>query len=194
MDLIAPVSEVFNTIWTQFSRTWKNKERCPQVFSLFRIVNTKLEKRWNEYKKSLRNKQPIKEYFHGTALHCDITATGKVCDRVDCAICGISSYGPDSKCIGSNSGLRFGEGFYLAPNSSKSDDYAKENQNGYRALLLCKIIPGKSCTFNSDTTRRLPDCDTLYVEGGTKFNKDPEIVVKKTEAVLPCYIIVYKKN
>ena len=193
MDLIDPVSKVFSTVWTQFSRTWNKKERCPKVLSLFRIVNTELEKRWNNCKKLLGNKQPIKEYFHGTALHCDITATEKVCDRVDCAICGISSYGPDSKCIGSNSGLRFGEGFYLAENSSKSDCYTKENKNGYRALLLCKIVPGNSCTFNSDATSTLPDCkcDTMYVQSGTE---DPEIVVKKTEAVLPCYIIVYKRN
>ena len=180
----------------QFSKTWKKLERCPQVHSLFKIVNTKLEKKWNEYGKLLGNQVSVEQYFHGTALKCNITATGKVCDRVDCAICGISSYGPDSRCIGSNSGLRFGKGFYLAPNSSKSDIYTRENKNGCRALLLCKILPGNICRFNTDatSTSRLPDCDTLYVEGGTEDNKDPEIVVKKTQAVLPCYIIVYKKG
>jgi hypothetical protein len=162
---------------------------------VFAISNQSLEKKWEEYRRSLGDDvQESKQFFHGTSLTCDITNTQTLCDDGNCGICGISSHGMDPDQIGSTiTRHRYGNGYYFAEHSSKSHDYT-EGAHGYRGVLLCDILPGKQYIVSDDISLSgLPEgFDSVYGQIDTKFSL-PEIAVYNPTAVMPRYIIVYKE-
>merc|ERR1711890_89233 len=44
---------------------------------------------------------------------------------------------------GSNRGQLYGRGIYCAECSSKSDEYAEQNGDGIRCMMLCRVTLGK---------------------------------------------------
>ena len=144
--------------------------------------------------------QRFEEHYHGTTLKCNIMATNKLCNDGNCGICGISNTGLDREMIQTNITFqRFGHGFYLAPNSSKCHDYtqgASQGAYGCRAMLLCDVCPGRKYLLktNSEQLTGPPrGFDSVYGQAGGKLNY-PEIVVYNPDAVMPRYIIVYRKD
>lgn len=178
----------------KFSSSWE-KGSCPRVSFVFSITNPTLEKKWRAYGRTLRSKGK-EEYFHGTTLACDITATRTLCSDGNCGICGISCEGLDPQYIRKNIDFqRFGHGFYLAPNSSKCHDYT-QGANGYRAMLLCDVFPGKKYPLEKKVqTLNRPPSGYNSISGmvGDELHY-PEIVVYDPRAVMPRYIIVYQKD
>ena len=160
---------------------------------VFVVSNTVLESRWNAYKQKLSD-QTVKEYYHGTKLTCNLATPP--CNGGTCGICGISNTGLDRRCIRKNIMFqRFGHGFYLAPNSSKCHDYT-QGAHGYRAMLLCDVLPGRKYNLTTDnvTLKGPPHgYDSVYGQMGGSL-KYAEIVVYNPDAVVPRYIIVYQKD
>ena len=160
---------------------------------MFVVSNPFLEKWWSDYVETLQD-QTVEEHYHGTKLTCDLSKMP--CKSKECGICGISKLGLDQTRIKSFPHFqRFGKGFYLAPNSSKCHDYT-EGANGYRAMLLCEVCPGKKDHLqqnNKQLSSPPQGYDSVYGEVGGSFNY-PEIVVYKPNAVKPRYIIVYQKD
>jgi len=191
-------SEEFEKVSAIFTSTWhKQKGSCPNVECVFVVSNSALKKRWNTYRKQLQSEhQTVEKHFHGTTLMCRITLTRTLCTDQQCGICGISSFGLDRNYIGKNiSFQRFGEGFYLAPNSSKCHDYT-EGTYGYRAMLLCDVCPGNKYQLKiTDQSLQGPPSgfNSVYGQVGTDLNY-PEIVLYNPEAVMPRYIILYKRD
>ena len=184
----------FSRVSQQFTRDWnRRKGTCPKVDCVYVVSNSALEVRWRAHKQNLQN-QIVEEYYHGTTLVCNLSSMP--CTNADCGVCGISSTGLDRRCIRKNFNFqRFGHGFYLAPNSSKCHDYT-QGANGYRAMLLCAVCPGrKYClqTDNVDLKGPPSGYDCVYGQEGSSLNY-AEIVVYNPDAVLPRYIIVYKKD
>ena len=164
---------------------------------VFVVTNPTLEGNWKRYRQQLRIKT-CEQYYHGTSLSCNITSLQKLCANTSCGICGISSDGLDTKLIRQNIQFqRFGHGFYLAPNSSKCHDYT-EGANGYRAMLLCDVYPGRKYTLE-ETSQNLTSpprgYDSIYgVVTANSVLNFPEIVVHNPHAVMPRYIIIYRKD
>lgn len=184
----------FDRIVGKFNSAWQ-KGLAPRVHQIFSVENTILKRKWEAYRRSLRD-QTIKEYFHGTLLSCNISVSQKPCADGNCGICGVSCDGLDINCIRKNIDFqRFGHGFYLAPHSSKCHDYT-EGANGCRAMLLCDVCPGRKYRLESNSqhlTDPPPGYDSVYGQVGSKLNY-PEIVVYKPEAVLPRFIIIYERD
>ena len=97
---------------------------------------------------------------------------------------------------------RFGQGFYLAPNSSKSSDYCSVSGSGdttnYTAMLLCEVAPGKKHFLRHSLTTLQgppPGCHSVY--GKSKFlffNGDlnyDEIVIFESRAICPRYVLLF---
>ena len=187
-------SEEFAEISARFTKAWK-KGQCPPVDQVFVITNSTLQRKWNAYKYRLQD-QSVEEHYHGTTLTCNIMATNRLCNDGNCGICGISSIGLDREMIRMNITFqRFGHGFYLAPNSSKCHDYT-QGAYGCRAMLLCDVCPGRKyqLTTNSQQLTGPPQgFDSVYGQVGGKLNY-PEIVLYNPDAVMPRYIIVYRKD
>ena len=162
---------------------------------VFAVYNRSLEYRWTTYKQSLRD-QTVEEHFHGTTLSCNITASRSPCRNGNCGVCGISCTGLDPQYIRRIIDFqRFGQGFYLAPHSSKCHDYT-QGANSYRAMLLCDVCPGRKYRLETNSQHLRgppPGYDSVYGQVGSKLNY-PEIVVYKPQAVMPRFIIIYRKD
>lgn len=173
----------------------KTNGSFPIISAIFYVTNPTLTRQWENYRETLTQKKS-EPHYHGTKLTCDIMSSQSLCSDGNCGICGISSAGMDRNCIGRNIGFqRFGSGYYLAPNSSKCHDYT-EGANGYRAMLLCDVLTGRKYNRQQNgqnMTGPPPGYDSVYGKVGDKLNY-PEVVVYKPEAVLPRYIIVYRKD
>ena len=182
----------FTTVSQKFTAAW-TKGQCPSVNFVYVVSNSTLQSRWSKYWQTLRD-QTVEEYYHGTKLTCNLAQLP--CNSQDCGICGISSSGLDRRCIRKNINFqRFGHGFYLAPNSSKCHDYT-QGANGYRAMLLCDVCPGKKYPLKTDNVElKGPPhgYDCVYGQVGGSLNY-AEIVFYNPDAVLPRYIIVYQKD
>ncbi len=165
------------------------------IVTIFRIFNPKQKNIFTKYTSSLANKATEK-YFHGTLTQCDVANQKSACSTNKCGVCGISRKGFQASMIATNIPrfTRFGKGFYLAPNSSKCHDYTQGIVD-YRVMLLCTVAPGNKYTVQNDQktlTAPPQGYDSVYGAKGGSLNYD-EIVLYKSESILPKYAIVYKR-
>ena len=181
-DLFKKVSKKFKDAWKQ------GGGHKPSVSLVFEISNFNLEKNFKKYQDGRAEEcRNTCEHFHGTTLACDVPTTHKFCENGECGICGISSSGLDRSYITRG---RFGPGFYLTPHSSKADEYTSDQV--HRAVLLCDVCPGRQFTCKKDDVDfHLP---RGYDSAVSCTLPSPEIVVYEQDAVMPRYIIIYKKN
>ena len=199
-DIIHLASKsVFDQITTQFKSDWAQaKGVAPEVRAVFEIQNETLESKWRAYKASLPfYYQTGEDHYHGTKLCCDISSKQDLCTASDCSVCQISEFGFSEGKIRQNIPhfQRFGRGFYLAPKSSKCHDYT-QGAHTYRAMLLCKVLPGNKYKLRKDdSSLHGPPSGyhSIYGETGASLNYE-EIVLPKADAILPKYIIIYRKD
>ena len=185
----------------KFTKEWSSKKgKCPSVEKVLAIVNPALEDAFCEYKKTLpRWHSKSKQCFHGTKLKCMLNRFQTQCTGDQCGICGISRQGFQQECIRDRF-QRYGQGFYFAPNSSKSHDYCSKPDNGkYMAMLICQIAPGKEHNLRKNMTDlKEPPKGYHSVHGRRKsllFSSDlnyDEIVVFSGDAACPRYVLLYK--
>ena len=184
----------FETVAAKFRSAWQ-KGVVPTARRILVVCNESMERKWRAYQSTLTNKT-VEEHFHGTSLSCNVSASQAPCQDGNCGVCGISCEGLDREHIKKNIDFqRFGHGFYLAPHSSKCHDYT-QGANGYRAMLLCDVCPGRKYQLQRNSqhlTGPPPGYDSVYGEVSSKLNY-PELVVYEPEAVLPRYIILYQKD
>lgn len=201
---VKPSSEEFKKIKQKFEGGWCSKKgRCPTVQLILSVVNPTVEKAFYDYKDSLPPSYVHSEmYFHGTRLSCHIDEYQSPCSNVDCSICAIAKQGFHKTYIRRHRYQRFGQGFYLAPNSSKSSDYCSVSGSGdttnYTAMLLCEVAPGKKHFLRHSLTTLQgppPGCHSVY--GKSKFlffNGDlnyDEIVIFESRAICPRYVLLF---
>lgn len=199
-----PSSSEFKKVNGQFTKSWcKKKGICPTVFSILGIINPAVEDTLSAYRQTLpRGHSSTEMYFHGTHLDCKLFLDEfhTLCTGHSCGICSISRSGFLPEEIRRDRFQRFGHAFYLAPNSSKSNDYCTKQCNvRYTAMLLCEVAPGKKHILRTNmTSLREPPNGYNSVYGKSKFlffagdlNYD-EIVIFKPEAICPRYVLLYR--
>ena len=193
--MVGRQSAEFTRVSGSFCSSW-TKGTPPSVEAVFTVANSYLQRKWAEYKQTLGRHNTVENYYHGTTLTCDVAASQTPCSDGNCGICGISSSGLDPQYIRKNIAFqRFGNGFYLAPNSSKCHDYTK-GAHGYRAMLLCDVLPGRKYILvnnKQNLTSPPPGYHCVYGQVGSDLNY-PEIVLYERHAVMPRYIILYKRD
>ena len=204
---LGPEASEFISLKEMFRKNWsKDKGPCPRIKAILRIINPALCERYQKYCSELSWwYRGTKQYYHGTQLSCDITEYLELCSSDSCGVCGISRSGFDPNRISRNHWQRFGGGFYLAPNSSKSHDYPLHRRNsslpartGMRGLLLCDVAPGRRYSLRHNEPKlQGPPKGYDSVHGKSKFlgffgdlNYD-EIAIFNPHAVFPHYIILY---
>ena len=198
-------SKLYETLCKKFERDWDPaKGPCPAISTILRIVNPSLEAGLNKYSESLPWLYHSKEqYYHGTKLECKITDYYRLCGGSSCGICGIATNGFDHSRISRCSWQRFGSGFYLAPNSSKSHDYPRNRaigtNGGIQALLLCDVAPGRKYKLRQNANNMTAPPEGYHSVYGKRkswwrdsvLNYD-EIVLFEPYAISPHYIFVYR--
>lgn len=150
---IEPSSEEFINVKQKFINSWSLKKGvCPKVEKILAIVNLALEDAFYEYESTLnlpriRLYPKSKQLYHGTNFNYMLHRYQMSCTSGQCGICGISVTGFQFNCI-RDRWQRYGQGFYFAPNSSKSHDYCSKPDNGkYMAMLVCQVATGKEYTL-----------------------------------------------
>ena len=197
----------YRELQARFSKKWsKGKGRQPEIISILKIVNPFLDKRLNQYLESLpQGYRKKKRYYHGTHIKCDISEYLQPCPDSDCAVCSITRQGFDSNRINPDRWQRFGKGFYLAPNSSKSYEYPRPHKRKmtklpYRVLLVCDVARGRRYTLHeNEPYLQGPPSGYHSVYGQAKWlfnikhspdlNYD-ELVVFNEAAISPSFIIL----
>ena len=199
-------SQTYKDLSKKFQKTWaKAKGPCPPVITIVKIVNPMVAERFERYRSKFLVYRGIEQHYHGTTLCCDLANYAELCDDPNCGACGIARRGFDPQRINLKAWQRFGKGFYFAPNSSKSYDYAANNRIGatvrdkntrYNAVLVCDIAPGRKYGIRYHTPhlpKPPPDYNSFHgkskgIMGKGELNYD-ELVIFDYEAICPCYII-----
>ena len=200
-------SKKYRDLCKRFQKDWaKEKGPCPSIIAIVRIVNPMVAERFNNYRSKLPAfYQGIEQHYHGTTLCCDLANYAELCNDPNCGACGIARRGFDPQRINLSAWQRFGNGFYFAPNSSKSYDYAAGNRFGatvrdknthYNAVLVCDIAPGRKYDIRYHTAQLAtppPGYNSFYgksksIRGKGELNYD-ELVIFNHEAICPRYII-----
>ena len=198
-------SRQYERIKGSFRDTWcREKGRLPKICLILEIVDPTLEGRLKAYIANLPPRYThTEELYHGTSFKCSMPRDDP-CSHPACGACGISKKGFDPDRISSQAWQRFGKGFYFAVNSSKAYEYPlslyrSAKQPHYRCLLMCEIAPGrKHYVYQDEPFRKGPPRGCHSVQG--KANSSPnglnyeEIVVYKTEAVRPRYILILQNT
>jgi len=109
---------------------------------------------------------------------------------------------------GSNAGMLYGPGVYLAENCSKSDEYAQDDQSGIFqglfAMLICRVTCGRMlCTteLSPDVNQLVAKCTGPSAEyncvcGDRKkaVGTYREFIVQNNDLVYPEYVIIYRRE
>ena len=201
---LTPSNRAYGLISRTFRESWcPRKGQCPEITSVFAVVNTNTEQSFIQHIVDLRKQRApthIEQYLHGTTLSCDIMHTEVPCVNDSCGICGIVSRGFDEQLIASNipTWMRFGMGIYLASNSSKCHEYTR-GAHGLWAILWCDVLPGNKQVIAppddfkfSHMIQPSQGYDCVYGHQGC-LNYD-EIVFYHRRAIMPRYVIVYEKD
>ena len=197
----------YKELQKQFSKTWcKKKGPQPEIYSILKIVSPFLEQRLSAYSNSLpRHHRKKKRYYHGTRITCNLLEFLQPCSDANCAICCITQKGFDPSKISSRYWQRFGRGFYLAPNSSKSYEYPLAGRTegipttlSFRALIVCDVVPGRMYTLRkNDPSLEGPPHGYHSVYGKAKWfwfkiSSDldcDELVIFDEAAIRPSFIL-----
>eukprot|EP01012_Entosiphon_sulcatum_P008762 TRINITY_DN14810_c0_g1_i1.p1 TRINITY_DN14810_c0_g1~~TRINITY_DN14810_c0_g1_i1.p1 ORF type:complete len:527 (-),score=47.87 TRINITY_DN14810_c0_g1_i1:12-1388(-) len=189
------IKQQFESTWT----AWGGK--FPTVISIFSVFNPNSYQRYMQYQTHVAHRNHGKpnerRLFHGCALECQLLRTERFCASTTCVACNICLKGFEKRPTRFNT-LQFGNGFYFAFHSSKSDKFARNSESvpGYRMLLLCKVTAGRPASIDRDTpSLQAPPNgfdSVLAVVGPQAKVTQPEVVVYNCDAALPAYIIIYK--
>eukprot|EP00731_Ephydatia_muelleri_P002210 Em0001g2210a len=188
-------------ICSNFRMDW-TKGQCPDLDYVIEVFCGQTQKRWKDYKARLASKgspTTVEQYYHGTAIKCDIFVSMSTCNQSGCSICGISREGFNKKHLGKNYPLskNFGEGFYFALHSSKSHNYTQGSQN-HRAVLICDVLPGNKYTVTTTqphlTAPPVGYDSVHFVPNQHTRLKYPEVVLFEEASILPRYIILYTRD
>lgn len=202
LSRLDPKKAEYKRAHKQFTSTWVKYHPVPEPAAIYAVSNHSVWEAFQKYIKRLRandSDATTDYYFHGTTLQCDILSTDSCCSDVNCGICGIVTRGFDKRLIGKNIPRfkRYGDAFYLAPNSSKCHDYTQGIESvGMRAQLLCVVACGTKFETKRDHThfKTAPQySDSVYGQSGGTLNYE-EVAVYESQAILPEFVIVYNKN
>lgn len=198
----------YSSIKNQFLSSWLNSDNGePRLERIYWIcLSDEVHRRYDLMEKAIGN---VKRRFHGTSQRpsCMFGTDPSVppCHGQDCNVCSICLQSFRLNKASSGGGtrmyLRYGEGLYFSPVSSKSHDYNGGSERDYnsdgrkwRAMFLCNVAVGKSFVTKVGT---LPsqDCppqgfNSVVGEAGLDLNY-PEVVVYEEAQAIPTYLIIY---
>lgn len=115
---------------------------------------------------------------------------------------GILKTGFKLSAAGKSTGTMFGYGIYLAECTSKSDEYARDDNGGtypgLMAILMCRCFVGKphvvhdSGDYISDA--KAAGCDCVIGDRESKVGTYREFIFFDERQVLPEYAVIYKRQ
>mmetsp|Transcript_36115 Transcript_36115/g.100254 ORF Transcript_36115/g.100254 Transcript_36115/m.100254 type:complete len:135 (-) Transcript_36115:121-525(-) len=122
------------------------------------------------------------------------------------AVADISTSGFRIDLAGTGAGSAFGPGAYLAEASSKSDEYARPDEDGLYTMLICRVCLGKvartersvwedtSARDLVETVKQGDSYDSLLGDRESFRGTYREFVVYNPDAIYPEFILTYRRT
>lgn len=195
-------SDEFRNIQKFFMSGWYQQGdtgyRSLTEFQITRIENRSV---WGKYK--------IAEYEHTNPIRQRHNWHHSLCHKENEYLCwhgtekikatngenGIAEVGAKIYYSGTGSGCMYGQGFYGANQSKKSDQYSG---HGWSTMLLCGFNMGKTyhtMTHHQDSRRPPTNYDSIYAAGrvaNSGHQIHDEFIVFDSDQVYPYYIVEYR--
>lgn len=188
-------------------------------YAVVSVLHNKNLELWKQYCRARRRIQNRKVHQRIKSLTCDFdrSSLGEVDPSIQEFLLfhGTKPTAAESICntgfrvsnAGSKTGLLYGRGLYFAECSSKSDEYAQDDEHGiylgFYAMLLCRV----SCGNMLETTQKAPN--TEYLEHRCKGTDTPfqsvlgdrelesrtyrEFIIYNNDQAYPEYVIIYRR-
>lgn len=159
----------------------RNSPRTQSLFEEYReMVKSKASKLEKKNPRCLVDGNELLR-FHGTTIACSLAAADGspiLCNLVNCGVCQILRHGLNGAFTCATSGKAFEA---IAMN--------EEDVGLRRALMLCRVIAGR---IEEDEENADSGFDSSGRETGQN-SKLEELYVFNSKAVLPCFVVTYKR-
>ncbi|KAH7103567.1 hypothetical protein BKA62DRAFT_45615 [Auriculariales sp. MPI-PUGE-AT-0066] len=213
----------FANVTSQFSSNWLSSKPMPRVHKIYLITwPREMRNSFQKYRSEISNRFRIDESslpaesrsyhakrpaeikaFRSERRSCQLGETRKnleLCSG-ECRLCQAIRTGFGSSLRhkremvrkNSKSGVRFGAGVYMTPQSNKAYQYAKDMNPGskYKAVLVTRVVLGKQEELRAENTmleRPSPGFDSVL--GVAAGGEDSEYIVYHEDAVRPAYLLM----
>jgi hypothetical protein len=219
------LNKTYRTAFTQDRR--KHNPTCPMVPKGFKVTNVYRNENsgnWLEYgcrraevtTRIQEGGRPIQKFSDVKSMVAWREVGGAKADRLmhDCnewyLFHGTNPAAAKAICTsdfkvsraGSSTGTLYGKGLYFAESITKADEYAKPNESGNYAVLLCRVLGGH-VRYTDQITPDQEDLTYSCIEGpydcvlGDREKTRGtyrEFVLFDSEDVYPEYVIEYKRK
>lgn len=130
--------------------------------------------------------------FHGATVTCSLGINGdtSICQRKCCQVCRMIA----SEFLGYNDGtMSFFENSWRA-HQKVSRECLKKRVCARKAIVMCRVIAGRIAHFHAHglMDNEGGEFDSVMAWTGDQFSDSKELLVLNSEAVLPCFVIIYK--
>lgn len=215
------IDATYKTTWTRDRKKHNpDNTRVPRAFKVIRVQRNENSHGWREY--FARRTELVTRCSEGDDLHLinDVKTAaplraGSMGDRLltPCnewylfhgtnpeAAKSICASDFKVSCAGRNTGTLYGRGLYFAESITKADEYAKPNDFGICAVLLCRVLGG-NVLYVDDVNPDPDELVSMCVEGPydcvlgdrekTRWTYR-EFVIFDSEDCYPEYIIEYSR-
>lgn len=214
-SMMGEVQKLLTESWkVKYTRDRKLADGSGVVPSGCRVVNVLRVEHHATFEKLAKHKMAVRARRSGHVKDFVATTSGKL-NKLDKDINeiylfhGTSPQAADSIArsdfriskAGSSTGTMFGPGLYLAENSSKSDEYAKEGDGvfvGQYAMLICRAVAGRVLTVTEpgDYSGKVQsqEYDSVCGDRLSAVGTFREMVFFSEEAVYAEYIAIYVRE
>lgn len=214
-NMMVEMQQLMTDTWkVKYTRDRKLAGGTGKVPKGCRVTNVLRVENHASYNKTWRRKQEVRARRREVERTFQTTTTGKL-NKLEADVNevylfhGTSPQAADSIArtdfrianAGSSTGMMFGPGIYLAENSSKSDEYAKEGEGvfvGQYAMLICRSVAGKVLTvtdagdYSGKVTSQ--EYDSVCGDRLSAVGTFREMVFYQEDAVYAEYIVIYVRE
>ncbi|XP_050379483.1 uncharacterized protein LOC126796802 [Argentina anserina] len=128
--------------------------------------------------------------FHGATVTCSLGINGdtSICQRKCCQVCRMIT----SELSDDDGTISFFGTSWMA-HQKVSRECLKKKMTARKALVICKVIAGRIAHFHAHGLMDNDggEFDSVMAWNGNQFSDSKELLILNSEAVLPCFVIIY---
>nr|XP_011468683.1 PREDICTED: uncharacterized protein LOC105352747 [Fragaria vesca subsp. vesca] len=128
--------------------------------------------------------------FHGATVTCSLGINGetRVCQRKCCQVCRMIA----SEFSDDDGTMSFFGSSWMA-HQKMSRECLKKKVCARKALVICRVIAGRIAHFHAHGLMDNDggEFDSVMAWTGDQFSDSKELLILNSEAVLPCFVIIY---
>ncbi|PRQ43473.1 putative poly(ADP-ribose) polymerase, catalytic domain-containing protein [Rosa chinensis] len=129
--------------------------------------------------------------FHGATVACSLGINGdtRICKMKCCQVCRMITSG-----FSGNDGTMSFFGTSWRAHQKVNRECLKKRVCARKAMVICRVISGRIAHFHAHGLMDNDggEFDSVMAWTGDQFSDSRELLILNSEAVLPCFVIIYK--